>query len=97
MLPWSIAASAAGFPGYSIIPTPISATDRQLQQAAAAYYADAYSPAAAASVNGLSGLNGHVATTMSTVQRSEPSPMPITSSPMHRDQFSQQRTAGTGT
>ncbi|XP_013383430.1 RNA-binding protein Musashi homolog 2 isoform X3 [Lingula anatina] len=83
------ATASPGFPGYTFVPAPVNAataaTDRQAAAAAAAaaYYAE-YSPNP-----GSHQLAG------TAVQRSEPSPMPITSSPMHRDHFTQQRTAGT--
>lgn len=82
-----------GFPGYGYLPAPTPGTaERQISAAAAAaaaaYYAD-YAAAAPTS---------HVpsAHAVSGVTRSEPSPMPLSSSPMHRDQYTQ-RTAAAGT
>ena len=72
---------AAGFPGYGYMPAPAPGE----RHAAAAYYADYGAPA-----------HSHVAASHvanAVAARSEQSPMPISNSPMHRDQFS--RTAGT--
>jgi len=63
--------------------------------AAAAYYAGDYG--AMPGTAGLAGLTASqlaaAATGAVSITRSEPSPMPLSSSPMHRDQFTQ-RTAG---
>ena len=63
--------------------------------AAAAYYAGDYG-----AMPGTAGLAGPTASQLAaaatgavSITRSEPSPMPLSSSPMHRDQFTQ-RTAG---
>ena len=72
-----------GFPGYGYLPTAPTPGER-LPAAAAAYYAD-FGAAAPAHVA------GHVT---SAVPRSEPSQLSITSSPLHRDQFTQRTTAG---
>ena len=84
---------SSGFPGYGYLPAPTPGTaERHISAAAAAaaaaYYAD-YAAAAPTS---------HVpsAHAVSGVTRSEPSPMPLSNSPMHRDQYTQ-RTAAAGT
>ena len=82
----------SGFPGYGYLPaapTPSAAgTERISAQAAYDFYAAAAAAGAPAHMAG-HGLAAGIAA------RSEPSPMAISSSPLHRDQFSQRAAAGT--
>lgn len=81
----------SGFPGYGYLPAPApGATDRLTAAAAAAAAAAYYADYAAA------GPPSHMANHMAAaVPRSDPSPMPLSNSPMARDQYSQ-RTAAAG-
>lgn len=63
--------SAAGFPGYPGYPPAASPTDARAQTAAAIY-------------EYVGGAPGHLT---SAVARSEPSPIPLSNSPLPRDQF----------
>ncbi len=82
-----------GFPGYGYLPTPTpgaAATDRHISAAAAAAAAAAYYADYAAAAPTAAHVTSHVA---SQVARSEASPMTISSSPLHRDQYSQRAAA----
>ena len=82
----------SGFPGaYGYLPAPMPGDRHAAASAAAAahaaaatYYADF--AAAAPQANMASHVGG--------VPRSEPSPMPVSNSPMHREQYSQRTPTG---
>lgn len=75
----------AGFPGYAgYVATPTHG-DRAAAAAASAYYADYVAAAAQACAAAAGGQMNH------SLARNEPSPLPVSTSPLHREYGVQQQ------